>query len=58
MMLYLVRTLKEQEKHRISTDFILQAQDETTVKSFFNRHKIIILGVSPVAGWPNSAEFF
>ncbi len=57
-MFYLIRTLKEDDWKSINTDFILEAQDESIVKDFFNNNKIIILGISQVQGRPLSAEFF
>lgn len=57
-MLYLVRTLKEYDWKRVNTDFVLEADDVLTVKDFFNDHKIIILWISQVQGWPSSWEFF
>ena len=56
-MFYLVRTLKENNGERINTDFVLEANDDSLIKDFFNNNKIILLGISQVQGRPSSAQY-
>lgn len=57
-MLYLVRTLKEYEGNRVNTDFVLEADNDSIVKDFFNNNKLIILWISQVQWRPSSAQYY
>ena len=57
-MLYLIRTLKEYEGNRVNTDFVLEAENDSIVKDFFNHNKLIILWISQVQGRPSSAQYY
>lgn len=58
MNTYLVQTLKEIEGKIITTDFVIQAKDESEIKIVMTEAKLIVLWIKLVSGWPKSAEFF
>lgn len=57
-MIYLVRTLKETNWQTLSTDFVIESEQASSMRDFFDQYKIIILSLSEVKQRPNSAQFF
>lgn len=57
-MIYLVQTLKQVEDQMLNTDFVIEANDESDIKTIMNISKVIVLWSTIVPWWPKSGEFF
>lgn len=57
-MIYLVHTIKEFPNNTINTDFVIEAESEIEIKELMSQYRIIVLWITKVAWWPNSAQFY